>query len=97
MSKFSKLYIALKFRLHGMGYFKAMQALEKGREIHDSIRKDGVTPEYQHQLEKDDLFAYIRTTKDRAVLRSKDKFAIDVVGNHNRSLIVARAHCTNYF
>ena len=61
MTKFSKLYIALKFRLHGMGYFKAMQALEKGREIHDSIRKDGITPEYQHQLE---IALYILTLKD---------------------------------
>lgn len=61
MSKFSKLYIALKFRLFGMGYFKAMEALEKGREIHDSIRKDGITPEYQHQIE---IALFILTLKD---------------------------------
>lgn len=61
MSKFSKLYIALKFRLHGMGFYKAMAALEKGREIHDSTRKDGITPEYQHQLE---IALFILTLKD---------------------------------
>ena len=32
---------------------------------------------------KDDLFAYIRTTKDRAVLRSKDKFGL----KHNDELV----------
>lgn len=58
--KFSKLYIALKYRLLGMGYFKALVALEKGREIHDGFRKDGVTPEYQHQLE---IALYVLTLK----------------------------------
>ena len=59
--KFSKLYIALKFRLHGMGFFKALVALEKGRDIHDGWRKDGKTPEYQHQLE---IALFILTLKD---------------------------------
>lgn len=58
---FSKLYIALKFRLHGMGFFKALVALEKGRDIHNGFRKDGKTPEYQHQLE---MALLILTLKD---------------------------------
>lgn len=49
--KFSKLYIALKFRLKGMGFYDAMRALEFAREIHSGFRKDGFTPEFQHQLE----------------------------------------------
>lgn len=59
--KFSKLYIALKFRLHGMGFFKALVALEKGRDIHNGYRKDNVTPEYQHQIE---IALFILTLKD---------------------------------
>ena len=59
--KFSKLYIAIKFRLYGMGFFKALVALEKGRDIHDGFRKDGKTPEYQHQLE---IALFILTLKD---------------------------------
>ena len=59
--KFSKLYIALKFRLHGMGFFKALVALEKGRDIHSGFRKDGKTPEYQHQLE---IALFVLTLKD---------------------------------
>lgn len=49
--KSSKLYIALKNRLLGMSFFKALEALELARTIHDGVRKDGVTPEFQHQLE----------------------------------------------
>lgn len=59
--KFSKLYITLKFRLHGMGFIDGLRALEFGREIHDGWRKDGTTPEYQHQLE---IALYILTLKD---------------------------------
>lgn len=59
--KFTKLYITLKFRLHGMGFFKAIEALELGRSIHDGWRKDGKTPEYQHQLE---IALYLLTLKD---------------------------------
>lgn len=58
---FSKLYIALKFRLKGMGYYKAMNALELAKNIHDGLRKDGKTPEFQHQLE---IALYIMTLKD---------------------------------
>jgi (p)ppGpp synthase/HD superfamily hydrolase len=60
MDKFSKLYIALKFRLKGAKMYRAMDALEMGREIHDGFRKDGVTPEFQHQIE---IAHYIFTLK----------------------------------
>ena len=60
-SNFSKLYIALKFRLHGIGFFKALVALEKGRDIHKGFRKDDTTPEYQHQLE---IALFVLTLKD---------------------------------
>jgi (p)ppGpp synthase/HD superfamily hydrolase len=59
--KFSKLYIALKFRLKGMEFYDAMRALEFAREIHSGMRKDGTTPEFQHQLE---IAHYAMTLKD---------------------------------
>lgn len=59
--KFSKLYIALKFRLKGMRMYDAMRALEFAKDIHDGYRKDGQTPEFQHQLE---IAHYIMTLKD---------------------------------
>lgn len=61
MDKFSKLYIALKFRLKGAGFYQAMDALEFAREIHNGFRKDGLTPEFQHQLE---IAHYVLTLKD---------------------------------
>jgi (p)ppGpp synthase/HD superfamily hydrolase len=48
---YGKLYIALKFRLKGDKFYRAMSALELARKIHDGLRKDGKTPEFQHQLE----------------------------------------------
>lgn len=58
--KFSKLYISLKFRLFGMGYIRALKFLEFCAEYHNGTRKDGVTPEFQHQLE---IALFIMTLK----------------------------------
>lgn len=60
-TKYSKLYISVKFRLHGLGYFRALDALEWGKQVHNGFRKDGVTPEFQHQLE---IALFILTLKD---------------------------------
>ena len=49
--KFSKLYIALKFRLKGEKMYDALRALELAKDIHTGFRKDGVTPSFQHQIE----------------------------------------------
>ncbi len=49
--KFDKLYITLKARLHGLEYYRALLSLETAREIHKGLRKDGITPEFQHQIE----------------------------------------------
>jgi (p)ppGpp synthase/HD superfamily hydrolase len=60
-TRFDKLYISLKFRLKGMGFYLAMDALEFAKDIHNGFRKDGNTPEFQHQLE---IAHYIMTLKD---------------------------------
>jgi (p)ppGpp synthase/HD superfamily hydrolase len=60
-NKFSKLYIALKFRLIGLHYYNALRALELAKAIHDGLRKDGNTPEFQHQIE---IALYIFTLKN---------------------------------
>lgn len=58
--RFHKLYISLKFRLFGLGYYKALEALETCKAIHCGFRKDGITPEFQHQLE---IAHYLMTLK----------------------------------
>ena len=58
---FDKLYTALKYYLIGRGYKKALVALSFAHEYHSGLRKDGKTPEFQHQLE---IALHISTLKD---------------------------------
>lgn len=56
--RFPKLKQALRYFLLGKGYFNAVDALEYGAQYHTGLRRDGVTPEYQHQME---IAHYLRT------------------------------------
>lgn len=58
MTQYQKLKLSLRYFLLGREYYKALDALEFGEPLHDGFRKDGVTPEYQHQIE---IAHYIRT------------------------------------
>lgn len=58
MDRFNKLVVAARYYLLGKGFLKALNALELGLEIHDGFRKDGVTPEFMHQIQ---IFHYLRT------------------------------------
>ena len=51
MKRFDKLFVAFKYFLMGRKYFLALKALEFARNHHCGLRKDGNTPEFQHQLE----------------------------------------------
>jgi (p)ppGpp synthase/HD superfamily hydrolase len=44
--------------LLGKGYYKAVEALEFAAKYHTGIRKDGVTPEFHHQIS---IAHYLRT------------------------------------
>lgn len=50
MSKFQKHVIALRHILIGKGYHRALQAMALGEQYHTGMRKDGVTPEFHHQV-----------------------------------------------
>lgn len=58
MLEFAKREISLRYWLQGAGYFKALEALEFARNIHIGVRKDGVTPEFDHRLS---IGQYVRT------------------------------------
>ncbi len=63
LERYNKLFIAMRYFLIGMGtqdkrYLNALNALEYAKAIHIGYRKDGVTPEFQHQLE---IAHYLRT------------------------------------
>lgn len=48
---YAKKKAALRYRLHGMGFFDALKALNLAEGVHTGTRKDGVTPSFQHQIE----------------------------------------------
>jgi (p)ppGpp synthase/HD superfamily hydrolase len=58
MNQFEKLKITLRYFLLGREYYMAADALEYAAQYHTGFRKDGVTPEFQHQIE---IAHYVRT------------------------------------
>lgn len=55
---FQKREISLRYWLQGGQYFKALHALEWAKRYHTGTRKDGVTPEIDHQIS---IAHYVRT------------------------------------
>jgi (p)ppGpp synthase/HD superfamily hydrolase len=58
MNRYEKLRTALRYFLLGRGYYKAADALEFAATYHTGKRRDGRTPEFQHQIE---ITHYVRT------------------------------------
>lgn len=48
--KYKKELIALKYFLQGAKYFNALKAMEFAKKYHNGTRKDGISPEFSHQL-----------------------------------------------
>ena len=61
MVKYGKLKNQLKGYLKGKGYHTALAAFDEGEKTHTGVRKDGVTPEFQHQIE---ICLFILTLKE---------------------------------
>lgn len=55
---YEKLRVSLRYFLLGKEFYKAADALEFASVYHNGFRKDGVTPEFQHQVE---ITHYLRT------------------------------------
>jgi (p)ppGpp synthase/HD superfamily hydrolase len=47
---YQKHLVSLRAWLQGSGKHEALRALEYARPLHDGLRKDGVTPEFAHQV-----------------------------------------------
>lgn len=52
------LRVAIKYWLHGKGFFNAVRAMEFAAKYHNGTRKDGITPEFHHQV---CIASYVRT------------------------------------
>lgn len=61
MDRYNKLFVSLKYYLLGRDYIKALKALEFARAYHLGTRKNGIDPEFLHQIE---ISLYIATLKD---------------------------------
>lgn len=59
-NNYNKLDLALKYYLTGAKYNIALKAYHFAKRYHSGTRKDGITPEYQHQLE---IALFITTLK----------------------------------
>jgi len=55
---FEKQTVALRYWLLGRGHNKAVKAMEFAQRYHTGTRKDGVTPEFSHQIA---ITQYLRT------------------------------------
>ena len=49
-AKYEKLFTALKYYMIGKNYTTALSALEFARSFHTGFRKNGIDPEYLHQV-----------------------------------------------
>lgn len=58
MNTSSKLRVSLRYWLLGRGYMNACEAMEYAEQFHTGFRKDGVTPEFDHQI---NIAHYVRT------------------------------------
>lgn len=63
IERYNKLFISLRYFLIGAAKFNpdyaiALKALEFAKEIHTGLRKDNITPEFQHQIE---IAHFVRT------------------------------------
>lgn len=58
MNEYDKKKLSLRYWLLGKEYYTAVEALEYAASFHTGTRKDGVTPEFQHQIE---IAHYVRT------------------------------------
>lgn len=63
MEKYTKLELTLKNYLRGANYHLASLAFAYAKTFHVGTRKDGVTPEFQHQIE---IALFATTLKDLA-------------------------------
>ncbi|MBC8427352.1 MAG: HD domain-containing protein [Proteobacteria bacterium] len=57
-NSYKKLIVSMRYWLLGRNYTRAVDAMELALEHHIGLRKDEVTPEFQHQLE---IAHFIRT------------------------------------
>ena len=88
MTKYEKLFISLRYWLHGRNYMKAAEALHFAACYHQGLRKDGATPEFEHQLT---ITHYLRTLENNLMFPELSSMLIQNQLNtkhHFRSILL---------
>lgn len=86
MTQFEKKLLTLRQQLIGARYFNALAALEFAMKYHTGTRKDGVTPEFQHQVE---IALYALTLPD---LRHREEIIATIMLHDTREDYHITAH-----
>jgi (p)ppGpp synthase/HD superfamily hydrolase len=88
---YQKHLISLRAWLQGSAKHEALRALEFARPLHDGLRKDGVTPEFAHQV----FMMNFARNLDPALLHPDETLAVlalhDVVEDKNVSILDIQA------
>jgi len=50
MDNYEKLTISIRYWMLGKGFFTALEAMSYASKFHTGFRKDGITPEFMHQV-----------------------------------------------
>lgn len=91
LARYKKLYISIRYWLIGKSeadsrYLTPLKALEFSKEFTTGLRKDGITPEFQHQIE----IAHFLRTLHKGLLYPAETIACaflhDLVEDHGVSL-----------
>lgn len=72
MADFEKQRIAVRYWLLGAGYHRAVESMTFASGYHTGVRKDGVTPEFSHQVA---IVSYLRTLHNHLRL-PEETFAV---------------------
>lgn len=90
---YAKLKSAIRYWMLGRGYHTALAAMELGLQHHVGTRKDGVTPEFQHQVEQANFARTLIDSLDDGESVLATIFLHDVVedpGPDGRKIPIAR-------
>jgi (p)ppGpp synthase/HD superfamily hydrolase len=68
MNNHEKLKIALRYWALGRHYYNVVEAMEFASHLHNGVRKDGITPEFDHQLK---IAHYLRTIEQSLLYPSE--------------------------
>lgn len=71
-ARLQKGIVSIRFWLLGRGYHDALRAMEFAALYHTGLRKDGVTPEFEHQISA----VHFTRTLDSALLKPQETYTV---------------------